>query len=413
VGSEIKERIRELVYHGSWGLGVDVEGTQSSAIDLLFGKPIEKLSCSDVRVLVEAGAVESPRLEFKEGAASEEELVKLVMKSVVGFLNSDMGEGVLILGVGGREHAEKLVCVPRALLGQDRDIVESKVRNWVFSYLASIPPMVTAPRLLVKVFDCRDCGLEAREGWIVLVYVKKAFDALYYSKADNTAYQRRGSETRRLTLEEAIHIANAKRQPIVLVFMKPAAIEGNRVKLHLLVHNIGSAPANVGVSLIKVYKKAKILPSLSETDLSISMYNVPKLAEDQEATTFQVNIGSPLTLPVFPRIYGKIGELEVSFKEKLPKEAKLAVVFDVDTSTELNRTTQACLLVLDLVDFSAEYTQACFTATKDYMENTVFETRAEEGEAVVCDKKGVRVESIPRTLATILLWDIQPRPLRG
>jgi len=72
VGSEIKERIRELVYHGSWGLGVDVEGTQSSAIDLLFGKPIEKLSCSDVRVLVEAGAVESPRLEFKEGAASEE-----------------------------------------------------------------------------------------------------------------------------------------------------------------------------------------------------------------------------------------------------------------------------------------------------------------------------------------------------
>jgi len=71
VGSEIGEHIRELVYHGSRGLGVDVEGTQSSAVDLL-GKPIEKLSCSDVRALVEAGAVEPPRLEFKEGAATEE-----------------------------------------------------------------------------------------------------------------------------------------------------------------------------------------------------------------------------------------------------------------------------------------------------------------------------------------------------
>ena len=115
----------------------------------------------------------------------------------------------------------------RALLGENRDVVESKIRNWVFNYLAGIPPMIVAPRLLVKVLNCRDCGLEAREGWIVLIYIKKSFDALYYSKADNTAYQRRGSETRRLTLEEAIHIVNAKCQPIVLVFMEPVTIGGN------------------------------------------------------------------------------------------------------------------------------------------------------------------------------------------
>ena len=110
--SEIEVYIRDLVYHCSRGLGVGVEGVSSSTIDLLFGKPIEKFSCNDVRVLVETGAVESPRLEFKEGAASEEELVKLILKSVVGFLNSDMGEGILMLGVRGKEYAEKLVCVP-------------------------------------------------------------------------------------------------------------------------------------------------------------------------------------------------------------------------------------------------------------------------------------------------------------
>ena len=63
--------------------------------------------------------------------------------------------------------------------------------------------MIVAPRLLIKVFDCRECGLEGREGWIILVYVKRAFDALYYSKADNTAYQRGGGKIKRLALEEA------------------------------------------------------------------------------------------------------------------------------------------------------------------------------------------------------------------
>jgi len=399
---------RELVYHCLRGLSVNVEEAPSSTIDLLFGKPIERLSCSDVRVLVEAGASESPRLEFKEGAAGEEELVKLILKSVVGFLNSDVGKRVLILDVRGREHAEKLVCVPHELLGESRDVVESRVRNWVFNYLASIPPMIVAPRLLVKVFDCRDCGLEGQEGWVILIYVKKSFDALYYSKADNTAYQRRGNEIRRLTLEEAIHVANAKRQPIILVFMEPMVIEENMVKLDILACNIGSAPANVGVSLVKVYKKAKILPSLLETDLSISMHNVSKLAEDQEAATFQVNIGTPLTLPLFPRIYAKIGEIGVSFKETPPKGAKLAVLFNVVTYTELNRAIQTCLLILGS---STDYTQACLASAGDYMGNTIFETQAKEGEVVVCDKKDIRVENLLKMLATIFPWDMQPKPL--
>jgi len=159
--------------------------------------------------------------------------------------------------------------------------------------------MIVAPRLLIKVFDCRECGLEGREGWIILVYVKRAFDALYYSKADNTAYQRRGSETRQLTLEEAIRIVNAKRQPILLVFMKPAAMEGNRVKLELLVYNIGSVPANVGTSVVKVYKKAKILSNNLEIDLNIFMHSgLVKLAEDQEIAKFQVAMGDIFTLPV-------------------------------------------------------------------------------------------------------------------
>jgi len=105
---------------------VRAEGSSSSTIDLLFGKPIERLSCSDIRALVEVGASESPRLEFKEGAGNEGELRELIMKSVVGFLNSDARKGVLILGVRGRERAEKLVCVPHELLDEKRMLLRPR-----------------------------------------------------------------------------------------------------------------------------------------------------------------------------------------------------------------------------------------------------------------------------------------------
>jgi len=53
-----------------------------------------------------------------------------------------------------------------------------------------------------------------------------------------------------------------------------------------------------------------------------------------------------------------------------------------------------------------DYTQLCLANTEDYMGAMVFETRTEENEAIVCDKKGVRVargeelSSLLKTLAT-------------
>ena len=239
-------------------LGESIGSTPLSIIELLFGKTVENLSCNDVKVLVENKVVESPRLEFKAVSedTAEGKLAELIMKSVVGFLNSDEGEGILILGIRGKERAEELACIPRKLLGHNKDAAESKLRNWVFSYLASIPPMITPPRLIVRVFDCRECGLGCSEGWITLVYVKRAFDALYYSKLDDAAYQRRGSETRRLSLEEALHVVSAKRQPIVIVLMELKKVEENKVRLNLLMRNIGSIPTNVAVSLITISKRA-------------------------------------------------------------------------------------------------------------------------------------------------------------
>jgi len=63
------------------------------------------------------------------------------------------------------------------------------------------PLLNPLPRLVVRMFNCKECGLENSEGLITVIYVKRTF-ALYYSKVDDIAYQRNGSETKRLSLEE-------------------------------------------------------------------------------------------------------------------------------------------------------------------------------------------------------------------
>ena len=73
--------------------------------------------------------------------------------------------------------------------------IEAHIRDTILGNLKGIPRAVTPPHLGVKIFDCRsDCGL-GRDGWLILIYVKKTSDAVYYSKIDNTAYTRRASTT--------------------------------------------------------------------------------------------------------------------------------------------------------------------------------------------------------------------------
>ena len=67
-----------------------------SIVNELFGKPAENLSCSDIKALVESGVPESLRLEFKAVPEdnAERKLIEITIKSIVEFLNSDIGRGL-------------------------------------------------------------------------------------------------------------------------------------------------------------------------------------------------------------------------------------------------------------------------------------------------------------------------------
>ena len=323
----------------------------------MLGKPIEKVDCRDIITLVESRATESPKLEFKaydhtkihERKTAKKEIKELIVKTVVGFLNTDDGEGLLVLGIEGKEHAEKLKCIPYELLGTKRDVVESKIRNWIFSSLGSIPSAITPPKIYVKAFDAEECGVTENKGWLIIVYVRRTFEALYYSKIDNTAYQRRGSETRVLKLEEVLLIVESKRQPILHALLSPEIVNDKKIRLDVLLRNNGSRPAKTFVVLIKLNKSVKIVSqSMSEKLYLKHVYpeKFSKIHEDADSITLQASKTTPFIVPLFPKTTTRVGSLEVEFKGSLENKA-VEIQISAIVYTEYNFTEQQYILYKD------------------------------------------------------------------
>jgi len=188
---------------------------------------------------------ESPAIEFKETFGNEKELKEGVLRSIVAFLNSN-GYGILVLGVRDERGEKRIAGISTKLVkGRNPAEVEGHLRNIVFNGLKSYPPATAPPLLCIKVFDCSEFGLG--EGWLILIYVKRKADVLYYSEFDGSAYVREGSSTRRLSVAEAIQIAESKRKPIVVLLLEPLALElrseSGIMRFRLFLVNIGSKPS--------------------------------------------------------------------------------------------------------------------------------------------------------------------------
>lgn len=117
---------------------------------------------------------------------------------------------------------ERVKCLDKNLFKWNKaGQIEAHIRDTMLGNLKSIPRAATPQHLGVRVFDCRrDCGL-GRDGWLILVYVERTSDAVYYSKIDNTAYTRRASTTQPLSLEETLTLVESKRKPIVILLLEP------------------------------------------------------------------------------------------------------------------------------------------------------------------------------------------------
>jgi len=302
-------------------------GGQQSLISSLFGKQIEELTCQEalekLRVISETQYIEFKR-DFDDKGDGDKE----VLRAVVGFLNTQDGEGLLALGVNDpSREGERVACTKWPSKWKNAGEVEQHIRDIIVKHLGSIPRAIFPPLLTVKVFNCMsDCALN-RDGWLILVYVKKSFEALYYSglEGETSAYIRKGASTRQLTIEEAYTTIESKRKPIVIALLEPSKVGSTNAKFSILLKNVGSKPATQIATMIYIYKKQTI----DDQPIEITSVNVKgleghySLYTNKERERFEVtffNIHSlGLRMPdllLFPGPGIKVEEvLETSFSD--------------------------------------------------------------------------------------------------
>jgi len=341
-------------------------GGQQSLISSLFGKQIEELTCQEalekLRVISETQYIEF-KGNFKDDKGDGD---KEVLRAVVGFLNTQDGEGLLALGVNDPSRkGERVECTKWPSKWKKASEVEQHIRDIIVKHLGSIPRAIFPPLLTVKVFNCRsDCALD-KDGWLILIYVKKNFDALYYSglEGGTSAYIRKGASTRQLTIEEAYTAIELKRKPIVIALLEPSNVGSTNAKFSIWLENIGSKPATQTATMIYIYKKQTI----DDQPIEITSVSVEKREElkghysrpiyDKRAQLFEVtffnihslNLTPEVPLLPGPMLVGVDNVLEISFSDDfsvLARSGSRKLYFRLYVYTEETKTLEDLEVVM-------------------------------------------------------------------
>ncbi|MEM0004609.1 MAG: ATP-binding protein [Desulfurococcaceae archaeon] len=343
----------------------------------LFGKPFEVLTCREVCEKLEA-INESSHVEFKESFEKEDMLKRELLRTITGFLNTAEGYGFVALGVRDpSKPGERVKCLDKNLFKWDKaGQIEAHIRDTILGNLKSIPRAVTPPHLGVKIFDCRsDCGL-GEDGWLILVYVERTSDAVYYSKIDNTAYTRRASTTQPLSLEETFALVESKRKPMVRVLLGPRVEEPRRLKFTIWLENIGYKPAMHTLCKLRVNG---ILES-SNVPMPIFIQSIEPIDELRGTPILELGLQYvielyniyPFDTPVFPGIELYKGELEAVLNTDLPEQATMTIeasIFTEDTVTQEK-------IVIDASRNTAT-TRKVTLEVRDYLGNILLQGTAE------------------------------------
>jgi hypothetical protein len=325
-------------------------------------------------------AHESPYIEFKESVKDKEDIKRKILENVTAFLNSRDGRGFIVFGVKGKDVAEKVACIPKGIIrdSENIDTVESFIRDSILAHLKSIPKHPASPFLSIKIFDCRvDCNVN-RDGWVVIIYVEKRADAVYYSDIDDSAHIREGSRSRRLKLEEILQHVESKKKPIVRILLKPNVENLQQLKLKFMLNNIGFKPANYLSAIVKINKLIEVLTStgksLTKIKYNTSTFSIAKLQEDDNSIIIGIlHHLSQGGMPIFPGLLGSKGEILITLENPLPEKAKIKFNFSAEIFTEETMAWQQCE-----VQLSDRVEQLCSIFVQDYLGNIIFNSTIRE-----------------------------------
>ena len=342
----------------------DEKSEKYSLIEALFGKPLEVITCRDLVKFMESNITESNYLELKgcgeytfRRKFDENLLRQHIVRTVIAFLNSLRGEGILILGFHRKASSYKFSPMPYISKKKDVEIIENKIRDWVLNDVRSIPYVGVPPLLSIKVFDAKnECNL-SEEGFIAIIYVKKLADAIYYDVKDGQAYIREGSRSRLLKIDEALELLEKKMQPFIFPILHPLIINDSQIlQLNLVLYNMGPKPADLGSVVIKIPKqitvRRQIDMELSKNDQVFSLEfinsDLAKIREDNNVIVFHYIFAYPNQLPMFPGVPSDT-KRNIIFKIQLSDSYDLLLIsYGVTIHTNYNRVEAICKLIIEL-----------------------------------------------------------------
>ncbi|RLF83144.1 hypothetical protein DRN44_01950 [Thermococci archaeon] len=255
-----------------------------------FGKkpPITK---QDLEQFLKS-AEESVRLEFKEVKVQQKESIKeQILKSIVGFLNSAEGEGLLIVGVSNKKEVKG---VPRPHLNKE------KIRNWLRDGIGSVPRAITPPE-----YEIVEVSVGEDE-YVYLIEVHKKDDVVYFSRESGCAYIRVGDSTNKLDLVQSLELIAKKSlaKPYIEFEVVDYAhyVRNNVVSLELqpVIKNLGTKPG-LYLTIAVEFQGIKILKSDVKGNQRVLQNVISKVSDD----AFQITVGfPPQTMPIYPSISG-------------------------------------------------------------------------------------------------------------
>ena len=188
--------------------------------------------------------------EKKEG------LDKELLRAITGFFNTAEGNGLIVLSEKDPSKAgERVKCLNKNLFKWDKaGQIETHIRDTILGNLKSIPRAVKPPHLGVKNIRLLERLQASEDGWLILVYVEKTSDVVYYSGIGDVAYIRRASTTQQLSPEEVLALVESKRKPMVKALLEPQVEDPRRLKFTVWLENIGYKPATLVFCKLFIYK---------------------------------------------------------------------------------------------------------------------------------------------------------------
>lgn len=182
-----------------------------------------------------------------------------IIKTLVAFLNTFSGTGLLCLGVRAPKGIPKTFISVKDTIFKNEEQLRSIIRN----NINSIPFTSHLPKLTIE-------KIKFNEGSNIFLIEVERIDnnCIYYSKISENAYMRINDETQRLNLHETLDLISKKNFPKIFMTFKDPVKTENGFEIDIKYINEGLEPGRFISTFIKMYYADDINLELNGTTVT-------------------------------------------------------------------------------------------------------------------------------------------------